>query len=55
MPIKDKVSPKRMSALSIAIICLMFAAVIATTLGFALGISYDPAEVLGKMTTRSSR
>ncbi len=48
----QKLNPTRMSTLSIAIICLMFAAVVATALGFALGINYNPGEVLGSMTTR---
>jgi hypothetical protein len=52
MPKTQQVNPTRLSSLFIIVLCLMFAAVIATTLGFVLGLNNDPREVLGNMDMR---
>lgn len=49
MSIQDKVNPERLSSLFMIVLSLMFAAVIATALGFVLGVNNDPKEVLGNM------
>lgn len=55
MPKKSQVKPVRLSSLSIAVILLMFAAVIATSIGYVLGVSYKPGQVLGMGSLRAAK